>query len=321
MQRRVGPEAASNFERRRREGFFEKYLSGEAVLDIGYRGGDPASEPITDNAIGVDLDFPGYDGKTLPFDERTQDAVFASHVLEHIEDPIRALADWYRVLKIGGYLVIAVPHRDLYERKATLPSRYNADHKRFYTPASLLDEIEEALPVAGYRIRMLRDIDDGFDYTIPPSRHATGCYEIELVLQKIKVPGYADQLRPSPLDGATVTFFASVLAQALKALRRGDRAAVQKTHETLSALPLPSFSALRWEIERLVGPLADNSELASDVWVVLRPLIALVSFDADWYLRNNPDVARSASGDPSSSARSHFILHGYREGRAPRPDV
>jgi hypothetical protein len=41
MQRRLGPEAASSFERRRREGFFEKYLAGEAVLDIGYRGAIP----------------------------------------------------------------------------------------------------------------------------------------------------------------------------------------------------------------------------------------------------------------------------------------
>jgi len=104
------------------------------------------------------------------------------------------------VLKIGGHLVIAVPHRDLYERKPTLPSRFNTDHKRFYTPGLLLKEIEEALPVGGYRIRSLRDIDEGFDYTIPPERHAAGCYEIELVLQKLQIPEYAETLRASPID-------------------------------------------------------------------------------------------------------------------------
>jgi predicted SAM-dependent methyltransferase len=53
----------------------------------------------------------------LPFPDASQDTVFASHVLEHIEDWAASLVDWYRVLKIGGYMVIAVPHRDLYERK------------------------------------------------------------------------------------------------------------------------------------------------------------------------------------------------------------
>src|SRR5713101_7279892 len=97
MSRHLGPEAAKNLDRRERERFFDKYLSGEAILDIGYRGGDPHSQPITDKAIGIDLDYPGYDGKTLPFPEASQDAVFASHVLEHIEDWGSALADWYRV--------------------------------------------------------------------------------------------------------------------------------------------------------------------------------------------------------------------------------
>ena len=223
MARHLGPEAARNFDRRRREGFFETYLSGSAILDIGYRGEDPTTEPITESAIGIDLGYPGYDGNTLPFPDASQDAVFASHVLEHIEDWAASLADWYRVLKIGGHMVIAVPHRDLYERKATLPSRFNLDHKRFYTPASLLNEIEEALPVGGYRIRSLRDIDEGFDYAVPPDRHAAGCYEIELVLQKIKIPEYGEALRASAIDEDVVAFYATLVQKALRASSVDDR--------------------------------------------------------------------------------------------------
>jgi hypothetical protein len=37
--RKLGPEAAKNFQRRLHEGFFDKYLSERAILDIG--GVDP----------------------------------------------------------------------------------------------------------------------------------------------------------------------------------------------------------------------------------------------------------------------------------------
>lgn len=195
MPRKLGPETAKNFERRVREGFFETYLKGTAILDIGYRGSRADADPITDHAIGIDLDYPGYDGRRLPFPDESQDAVFASHVLEHIEDHSEALREWYRVLKVGGYLVIAVPHQDLYERKASPPSRFNQDHKRFYTPALLLTEIESALPVGGFRVRSLKDVDDGFDYSVPPNQHARGSYEIEVIVEKLSIPFYADDLR------------------------------------------------------------------------------------------------------------------------------
>ena len=124
----------------------------------------------------------------LPFSDHSQDAVYSSHCLEHILDYRSALREWYRVLKIGGYLVIAVPHHFLYERRRQLPSHWNRDHKRFYTPGNLLREIEDALEPNTYRVRHLADNDFGFDYSIPPREGAVGCQEIELVLEKLKKP-------------------------------------------------------------------------------------------------------------------------------------
>ena len=317
MNRHLGPEAARNWPRRWREGFIRKYLAGDAVLDIGYRGGDPDAQPITEQAIGIDLDYPGYDGKTLPFPAASQDAVFASHVLEHIDDWAGALADWYRVLKIGAHLVIAVPHRDLYERKSDLPSRFNLDHKRFYTPALLLDEIERALPVGGYRIRSLRDIDEGFDYTVPPERHAGGCYEIELVVQKIDIPAYAEVLRPSPAARDIVTRYANLVVEALRAAQRGSASDVRRVQEALARLPMPSFGALQAAIEELTGSSGRAELLLHQLRPLLAPLIARQPFVEDWYLRAYPDVAAAAAADPNVSAHLHFIWHGYFEGRSP----
>lgn len=191
----MGEEASKSYRLRLENGFIDTYLSGKAILDVGYKGYIADVVPIVPQAIGVELDFPGYDGRTLPFAEESQDAVFASHCLEHIPDFRNALQDWFRVLRVGGFLVIMVPHQFLYEKKVALPSQYNGDHQRFYTPASLMSEIEESLPPNSYRLRHLADNDLGYDYSIPPEHHSGGCYELELVVEKIEAPDWPLALR------------------------------------------------------------------------------------------------------------------------------
>lgn len=181
-----GPETQKAHERRFREWFYFKYCQGKG-LDIGYQGSDKNHEPI-ENAIGVDTDYPGYDGKSLPFFDEEVDFVYSSHCLEHIEDYKQALQEWMRVIKFGGYLIITVPHQYLYEKKAFTPSNFNEDHKRFYSPGSLLIEVENSLEVNSYRVEYLKDCAEGFDYSIPPELHSSGEYQIELVLKKIQVP-------------------------------------------------------------------------------------------------------------------------------------
>ncbi len=60
------------------------------------------------------------------------DFVFASHVLEHLRDPLAALRDWLTVLKPGGHLIVVVPDEDLYEQ-GLFPSVFNDDHKHTFT--------------------------------------------------------------------------------------------------------------------------------------------------------------------------------------------
>jgi SAM-dependent methyltransferase len=40
------------------------------------------------------------------------DAVLSSHVLEHLANPLGALAEWRRVVRPGGHVLLIVPHRD-----------------------------------------------------------------------------------------------------------------------------------------------------------------------------------------------------------------
>lgn len=55
------------------------------------------------------------------------DWVYSSHLLEHLVDPLAALKEWWRILKVGGKLVLYLPHEDLYPKVGTPGS--NQDHK------------------------------------------------------------------------------------------------------------------------------------------------------------------------------------------------
>lgn len=182
--RNVGEESKKTYQKKLDNGFFQKYMSGTG-LDIGYAGYTNC-EPILETATGVDKNYPGYDGKILPFNSYTQSYVYTSHCLEHIEDYKQAITEWFRVLTVKGHLIIVVPHKYLYEKKEELPSRWNEDHKRFYTPASLLKEVEESLTPNTYRVRLLEDNDEDHDYSAPPDVHANWGYEITLVIERIR---------------------------------------------------------------------------------------------------------------------------------------
>jgi SAM-dependent methyltransferase len=60
------------------------------------------------------------------------DFVHSSHCLEHLVDPREGLANWLRVVRPSGYLVVTVPDEDLYEQ-GVFPSTFNRDHKWTFT--------------------------------------------------------------------------------------------------------------------------------------------------------------------------------------------
>lgn len=188
MTRRLSIECGKAFGRWCDDGLLQ-YIEGRGV-DIGYRGEVHDAEPVVPGAIGIDRDFPGYDGLHLPFSDNVLDFVFSSHMFEHIplENQVPTLREWHRVVRIGGHIVTTVPHRDLYEKRLALPSKYNGDHKALFTPAILLAAVESALEPNSYRVRRLQDCDARYTYDLPPQIHAGGEYQIELVLEKIRKP-------------------------------------------------------------------------------------------------------------------------------------
>ena len=61
----------------------------------------------------------------------SQDFVIANHLLEHLPDPIGALKEWYRLLRAGGILFLALPDKRLTfdrDRPRTTLAHLIADH-------------------------------------------------------------------------------------------------------------------------------------------------------------------------------------------------
>ena len=78
------------------------------------------------------------------FASGSADAVFSSHVLEHIQDWQATLREWWRLVKVGGYLVLYLPHADLYPRIGQKGA--SVDHKHDFEPDQIVDFCRLAFP-------------------------------------------------------------------------------------------------------------------------------------------------------------------------------
>jgi len=175
--------------RREQEEFFDKYCSGKGI-DIGW-GGDP----ITPDVKGWDIEDGDAHHMASVTDEEF-DFVYSSHCLEHMEDLELTLRNWWRILKKGGFLILYLPDRDLFEKKKKLPSRFSLDHKHFFMldadeppdTIGVLPLIERTL--TGYRIEYAKICDYGLTIR-DPLRHSDGEYSIEVVIAKERSATYS----------------------------------------------------------------------------------------------------------------------------------
>jgi SAM-dependent methyltransferase len=147
--------------------FYKKFMSG-SVLDIG--PGDDLCVPYAtpfDQAQGDANHILDY------FKPQTFDCVHSSHCLEHVYDAPRCLADWWALVKPGGFLITVVPDEDLYEQ-GQWPSLFNYDHKSTFrldgssgrSPVSCnIQELTASLP--GAKIISAKKYDAGYIHQKP----------------------------------------------------------------------------------------------------------------------------------------------------------
>jgi SAM-dependent methyltransferase len=84
------------------------HIAPEVCLSRKFEKTFPPEDYIT-----ADLESPlakvKMDVQNIPFADETFDVVFCNHVLEHVEDDLRAMREMYRVTKRGGWGVMLSP--------------------------------------------------------------------------------------------------------------------------------------------------------------------------------------------------------------------
>ncbi len=103
----------SKISRKKLEEKILPYASDLKTLEVGAYG-SPSYSKYFSNRIGIDIrQGPGVDivasAYEMPFKDGEFDIVVCVAVLEHFDDPHRAIAEIYRVLKPGGRIIISVP--------------------------------------------------------------------------------------------------------------------------------------------------------------------------------------------------------------------
>lgn len=187
------------------------------------------------------------------FARESMDFVFSSHLLEHLDDPLATLKEWWRVLRVGGHLVLYLPHKDFYPRMGQPGA--NPDHRHDFGPEDVLDlmnggwdclvnerriEGDEYSFLQVYRKRADRERNHAYKKRKPGKTVAV-----------VRYGGFGDMIQASSVlpglkeQGYHVTFFTTPRGQdILKADPHIDEFFIQDTDQVPN-VELPAF----WEVQ------------------------------------------------------------------------
>lgn len=120
------------------------------------------------------------DAAALPFADASLGYVLSSHQLEHHWDPIGVLKEWWRVVRPGGYMYLAIPHKDrcepdkdmvtttlgeLIERhkgQRVAPEDYPGGfyaHRSFWTPDVFMRDVLLYMNAEGFTMKVIAFLD------------------------------------------------------------------------------------------------------------------------------------------------------------------
>ncbi len=112
-----------------------------------------------------------YDITNIAAENETYDLIICYHVLEHVEQDIKAINELYRIIKPNGKLIVQTPYKSgkIYENQLIIdPQERQAhfgqhDHVRIYS----VEGLKERLELSGFKVSVYQFSNDpynnGFD--------------------------------------------------------------------------------------------------------------------------------------------------------------
>ena len=128
---------------------FPHFTGVDNLKDVGLFGIEMTPDKVVESCENL-----------VEFEDVSQDFVFSSHLLEHIEDYPAALKEWWRVIRPGGYLVLYLPHKNLYPNVGTPGA--NPDHKHDFEPRMIKDVMHG---MGGWSLLVNEVRDEGAEYS------------------------------------------------------------------------------------------------------------------------------------------------------------
>jgi hypothetical protein len=117
------------------------------------------------------------------------------NTLQFLTEPKAFLRLCFSKLPVGGVMIVIVPRQSRYGRELQLPSRHNRLYRRSYTPHTLMAVIEEAVDPCEFRVRVLSEVDAGYEYLAAPRRDPNGGSDIVVAIERITRPAWRDELQ------------------------------------------------------------------------------------------------------------------------------
>jgi hypothetical protein len=160
------------------------------------------------------------------------------------------------------------------------------------------------------------DNDDAFNYRDPLEAKPTGSYEIELVLERITRPDWADRLLYPETVREMLAKLDSVVFQAVAANLRNPSGGSREFFEFIGALHYFTPWARLHQRFVVKGAPEMNGEVVADkdLRSAVRPLLECLTVDEVVYGRHVDLQAAMASGN-LRNLTSHWRTSGYFEGR------
>ena len=205
--------------------------------------GESPAFPQPDHVVNLDVD------RLVMFADASQDFVIASHLIEHLANPLAMLVELHRVLKPGGLLILLVPdrHKTFDRHRRPTPLEHVVDEYR-----RDVHEVDDT-HILDYLIGTREPLGDTRDISVFTAERMAG--EIELHRRRSVHAHVWDAAEFS----AVLRFAATDLGvsfQTVDTMAPGDEGTFGDEFGWVfaRAQPSPSGPARRWRRRRVVPP-------------------------------------------------------------------